>query len=55
MFSLARTTNVLHAREKNTRWLRIRLWILKIENLFIRHLWRNNNTRECSRLGRNEL
>jgi len=33
-----------------------RLWILKFDKLFIRHLWRNSNARrECSRLGRNEL
>jgi len=31
------------------------LWILKFENLFMRHLWGNSNARrECSRLGRNE-
>ena len=34
----------------------IRLWILKFENLFICHLWRNSNTRrECNRLDRNEV
>jgi len=31
------------------------LWILKFENLFIRHLWHDGNARwECSRLSRNE-
>jgi len=31
-------------------------WILKFENLFMRHLWRNSNAqRECSRLGRNKV
>jgi len=36
----------------------MRLWILKIENLLIRHLsvWRNSYAQqECSRLGRNEV
>jgi len=29
---------------------------LKLENLFIHHLWHNSNARrECIRLGRNEL
>jgi len=38
------------------QWLQICLWILKFENLFICHLWRNSNARgECSRHGRNEL
>jgi len=32
------------------------VWILKFENLFIRHLWRNSNEqRDCSTLGRNEV
>jgi len=26
------------------QWLWIRLWILKFENLLIRHFWRNSNT-----------
>ena len=43
---------------KQKQWLRIRLWvwILKFENLFICHLWRNSNARQvCNRLGRKKL
>jgi len=37
------------------QWLRICLWILKFENLFICHLWHNSNVRrEYSRLGRKD-
>jgi len=35
---------------KGPQWLQVRQWIFAFEKLFIRHLWRDSNTRwVCSR------